>query len=75
MRAAARISWMLTAAGALFGAAEFFFAWLSAQSGAASAPQYAAAASGAMAMVVIPYCLARAMDELARGGVQKSSEP
>jgi hypothetical protein len=54
------ILWVLTIIGAAFGTLVLLSSLFSAQ----SAPQQAAAAAIAVALVVLPYCCARALSEL-----------
>lgn len=58
----ARLLWVLTILGSLFGGLFVFFA-LTLSNGA---PQEAAGAAIGIAFAVIPYCLARAVSELKR---------
>ncbi len=54
--------WVLTILGTLIGGGLFALGWMS----ATSAPQEAAAGALGIALAVIPYCLARAVQELNR---------
>ena len=55
--------WIFTIIGAVLGGAYFLITLL----GATSAPQQAAGAGMALCFVVIPYCLARAIEGLRNG--------
>ncbi|TDR46758.1 hypothetical protein DFR29_103294 [Tahibacter aquaticus] len=57
-----RFGWYLTIAGALYGSVMLISTWVLAE----SAPQQAAGAGLAAAAVVVPYCLARALQQLFR---------
>ena len=52
--------WIFTLVGAVLGGGNFLFTMLY----AVSAPQQAAGAAIAVAAVVIPYCMARAVESL-----------
>lgn len=57
-----KIYWGITAIGSIFGGAMFVLSLLTAQ----GAPQEAAGSAIAMALAVIPYVFARAMEEGAK---------
>lgn len=64
-----RILWIIPVLGAIFGGVELlsFFS-------ATSAPQQAAAASLAVALAVIPYCLMRSLDGMIKSPVERQLE-
>lgn len=57
-----RLGWYLTIAGSIYGVVMLISTWVLAE----SSPQQAAGAGLAAAAVVIPYCLARALQQLFR---------
>ena len=65
-----QVLWMCTIIGAVLGAIVLVLSFVSAN----GAPQEAAGAAIAVALAVIPYCLARAVQEFARRG-QHSASP
>lgn len=69
MRAVSGLLWLLVLLAAGFSAVDLFFTMASAQ----GAPQQAAGAAMTAAQVIIPYVLARAVDELS--GVNRPAAP